>query len=45
MILDCRFICIKLVWFETSNEKTWMIGGRVPVGGGGGIAGHEHVET
>ena len=22
MILDCRFICVKLVWFETSNERT-----------------------
>ena len=22
MILDCRFICVKLVWFETSNETT-----------------------
>ena len=22
MILNCRFICVKLVWFETSNERT-----------------------
>ena len=22
MILDCRFIWVKLVWFETSNETT-----------------------
>ena len=33
MILDCRYICVKLVWFETSNERTCndrRVGNRCP---------------
>ena len=32
MILDCRFICVKLVWFETATRQLAMISGRIPVG-------------
>ena len=42
MILDRRFICIKLVWFETSNETTCNDRREGP---SGEIAVREHVET
>ena len=41
MILDWRFICVKLVWFETNNERT--CNDRRGGGSRWGISAREHV--